>query len=111
MVRGAKYKLIFLPKNKATGELITDTDLVDDIELVLFHSGSANAVKKYNKSNGVEAMGDGRYTLTISDADTLLLPLVGKAFLQGFILPIKKSIKLDLGNITDNKSNYEVPNE
>jgi len=109
MVRGAEYSLVFSAKNKATGEAITDADLVNDIELVLCHSGSSVGVKKYNVESGITALGNGQYKLEIPKEDTLLLPTKGTAFLEGFILPVRKSIKINLGNITDNKANAEIP--
>jgi hypothetical protein len=111
MVRGAEYRLLLPVKNKATGELITDPELVADIELVLRHSGSSVGVKRYMVDEGVEDLGDGTFKLTIAAEDTLLLPTKGKAFLEGFVLPCKKSIKIDLGNISDNTANYPIPGE
>lgn len=109
MVRGAKYSLVLSAKNKTTGEAITDPTLVNDIELVLCHSGSTVGVKRYKVESGITAFGNGQYKLEISEEDTLLLPTKGTAFLEGFILPVRKSIKINLGNITDNKANAETP--
>lgn len=111
MVRGADYAFTFTAKNKTTGLPITDPELVAGVELVLRSSAERVSLKRYTMDSGVEALGEGKYKVTIPAADTLLLPTSGKAFLEGFTLPVKRSIKIDLGSISDNQSNYPVDGE
>ena len=111
MVRGADYAFTFTVKNKTTGLPITGPELVNDFDLVLRSSASRVSLIRYSINSGVEALGDGKYKVTIPAADTLLLPTSGRAFLEGFTLPVRKSIKIDLGSISDNQANYPVDGE
>ena len=108
MVRGADYAFTFTAKNKTTGLPITDPALVNSVELVLRSSAERKGLKKYTDGNGITSLGNGQYKVSIPAADTLLLPTTGKAFLEGFTLPVKRSIRIDLGSISDNQANYPV---
>lgn len=108
MVRGADYAFTFTAKNKTTGLPITDPALVSSVELVLRSSAERKGLVKYTDDNGITSLGNGQYKVTIPAADTLLLPTTGKAFLEGFTLPIKRSVKIDLGSISDNQANYPI---
>ena len=108
MVRGADYAFTFTVKNKTTGLPITDPTLVSTVELVLRSSAERKGLKKYTESQGITSLGNGQYKITIPAADTLLLPTTGKAFLEGFTLPVKRSVKVDLGSISDNQANYPI---
>ena len=108
MVRGADYAFTFTVKNKTTGEPITNPDLVASLELVLKSSTEKVSLKKYSLNNGIKSLGEGKYRISIPGQDSLLLPTVGRALLEGFTLPVKRSIKIDLGPIQDNQANYPV---
>jgi hypothetical protein len=105
MVKGAEYRFVFTVINKKTGQPITDPELVADIRLALGSSASKDPLKGYKVNDGITALGDGKYRIVISPEDTLLLPDTGRALLQGFTLPFRKSVKFDLGNITKNLAN------
>ena len=111
MVRGADYAFTFTAKNRTTGLPITDPELVNDFDLVLRSSASRVSLKRYTIASGIEPLGEGKYKITIPAPDTLLLPTSGRAFLEGFTLPVRKSIRIDLGSISDNQSNYPVDGE
>jgi len=111
MVRGADYEFSVTIKNKGTGLPITDPELINGLEVVLRSSASRNAVKKYTVGSGIEAIEPGRYKITVPSAHTLLMPTTGRAFLEGFTLPVRRSIKIDLGNVTDNQINHPIPQQ
>lgn len=108
MVRGADYNFTFTVKNKTTGQPIVDPSLVNGMELVLTSSKEKKTLKEYSLGNGIESLGEGKYKITISADDTLLLPTIGRALLEGFTVPVRRSVIIDMGVIGDNQSNYPV---
>lgn len=105
MVRGADYNFVFTVKNRGTGQPVVDPSIVADIRLALGSSASKQPIKGYSVGSGIQSLGDGRFSIAILAVDTLRLPDAGKAYLQGFVLPVGKSLKFDLGNITTNLAN------
>ncbi len=110
MVRGADYSYLIAVKNRDTGQPVDDPELVNGIELVLTSSIDRQPFKVYDMERGIEELRPGVFRVEVKSADTLLLPLTGKAVLEGFTVPVKRPITLDLGVIRDNAINHQ-PNE
>jgi hypothetical protein len=111
MVRGAEYTLAITVRNKENGEPITDPLVVSGLELALRSSASRVSVKEYAINSGIVSIGDGTFKITLQATDTLLLPATSRAYLEGFTVPKKRSIKIDLGTVYDNQKNYPMQNE
>ena len=107
MTRGAIYPLRIRLTNKHDGSPI-DPTLVEDIRFTLHSSASRIGLVEYSLGNGITTDEAG-YLLTITRPHSLLLPTKGRAGLDWFILPFYRSVKIDMGNITDSKANYQIP--
>jgi hypothetical protein len=103
---GADYEYLLTVRCKSTGNPITDPEIVNALTLVLGTTATTTPVKRYEMNDGITALGAGQFVVTIPHTHTLELPLAGRAYLEGFTLPRRHSIKVDLGNITTNRSNY-----
>ena len=104
MVRGSITKKRLRITNKTTGQPAAD-DIAEALELVLYSNANNTPVKRLVAGEGIIKEAPGVFVVTITADDSLLLPTKGRAYLMGYILPIKRSIKLDLGAITDNLAN------
>lgn len=105
MVPGSIIKKRIRAKNLQTG-LPADAALVADFDLRLFSTSDGVPVKTYKVGEGIEKQSDGNFIITITAADSLLLKgKTGSAILNGFVLPMSKSIRINLGAIKQNKAN------
>lgn len=105
MVPGSIIKKRIRAKNIQTG-LPADEALVSDFDLRLFSTADGISVKTYRVGDGIEKESDGNFVITIPAADSLLLNgKGGNAILNGFVLPMGKSIRINLGIIKQNKAN------
>lgn len=105
MVPGSIIKKRIVAKNLQT-KLPAEAELVADFDLRLFSTSDGVAVKTYKVGSGIEKESDGNFVITILAADSLLLKgKTGNAILNGFVLPIGKSIRINLGVIKQNKAN------
>jgi len=106
MVRGADYNFIIRVKNRATGQLIDDPELVDGLIMVLTSSVDRKPFKRYVLGDGIEKIEPGMFKVSIPSDDTLSLPPSSTAILEGFTLPVKHPIRINLGVVSDNAANY-----
>lgn len=107
MIKGAPYRLKLVANNRETGEPLP-VELAADVDLVLYSSSNGKAVGKYGTGTGVTAVekpSPGVFIVPISEEETAALQDGGTAYLEGFILPCKKPVKIDLGKVDKIKSN------
>lgn len=107
MIKGAPYRLKLVANNSETGEPLP-VELAADVDLVLYSSSGGKAVGKYGTGTGltaVEKPSVGVFIVPVSSAETELLTVGGTAYLEGFILPCKKPVKIELGKVEAIKSN------
>lgn len=102
---GQIFKKEIYLDNESTGEPI-GSDLVSDIDLRLFADRSKQ-IGQYNTASGITKQSDGRFIITIPETDTIKLrPFVDdNAYLEGYLLPCKEPIIIEIGKILDNKAN------
>lgn len=104
MVRGAKFSLQVTFTN-AAGEP-TPEEVINDMQLSLYSSDDKTTIaKEVSVGNGVTMVSQGVYKIEIADSDTLKLPENGNALLEGWLLPVKKKIVFELGEIKGNVKN------
>lgn len=107
MIKGASYRIKLSLVASDTG-LPLPPELASDVDLVLYSTSNGKAVGKYGTGDdltAVEKPSDGVFVVPISDEESRLLDINGTAFLEGFILPCKKPVKINLGKVESVKSN------
>jgi len=102
---GQIFKKILQFDNEITGEPI-GVDLIADIDLRLYTERSKQ-IAKLTIGSGITKTGDGQFTLEISETDTIKLNDYSddNAYLEGYLLPCKEPIVIELGKVLKNKAN------
>jgi len=102
---GQIFKKILQFDNEETGEPI-GIDLIADMDLRLYTERSRQIVKLIVGS-GITKTGDGQFTLEIPETDTIKLNDYAddNAYLEGYLLPCKEPILIELGKVLKNKAN------
>ena len=102
---GQKFTKVLLFENDTTGEPI-GSDLINDMDIRLYTERSKQ-IAKLTIGSGITKMANGQFLLELSEVDTIKLKeFVGdNAYLEGYLLPSKLPIVIDLGKILNNRAN------
>jgi hypothetical protein len=104
IVKGAPKKYRLLIDNAET-DLPASDELANDLDLRLYTDTSKDIAKFGGNNIAIEHPDDGEFIVTIDAETTLLLTEGETAWLEGFILPSKESVKIELGIVEDNRAN------
>lgn len=105
LVVGAYNKFQITVENEETG-LPIDPSLVDDLNLHLYTERSKDIALYGNGEKTISNPSNGVFIVEVDPETSILLkPFVGDtAFLEGFTLPYKMGIKIDLGKVEPNRA-------